>query len=308
MAWIELHQALRDHRKTMDLAAELDIIEPYAMGHLSCLWLWALDNAPDGVLRTCSARIIARASGYPNSADTFVNALEKTGFLERDDDGNLIIHDWMDYAGKLIERREANAERMRTARAIKPKERATHVQRTIKARAGATVPNPTEPNPTEPDPFAENDKALEAANAATAQKKTPKAAKAKVEAKERTPLQRERDEIWQALEEVIGHPCPAGQSALWGKMVTAFKDEYHATPQDIVIRAQVHKDTKDWDFTLNSLMKHWYECEPGKGTGSGEKATGSNGHRSNGHVQKSQSGQGRASNEVSGHIKQFTNF
>jgi hypothetical protein len=57
----------------------------------------------------------------------FIAALKSSGFLDE-----RVIHDWADYAGGLIRRREANAQRMRDARA-KPvqntcDERAMHVQ------------------------------------------------------------------------------------------------------------------------------------------------------------------------------------
>lgn len=153
MAWIEVHQSLFTHRKTLALADVLGIPEVYAAAHLISLWSWSLDNAPDGALHV-RCTIIARACMWQGDADALVNALLETAFLERDEDGVLYIHDWQDYAGRLIDKRRANAQRMREARSKEPstsvKERATHVQRTLDARAGATVPNPTVPNRTEP--------------------------------------------------------------------------------------------------------------------------------------------------------------
>ena len=50
MAWIELHQNLPAHRKVKKLKRLLKIKTPQAVGHLAMLWLWAVDNAPDGDL------------------------------------------------------------------------------------------------------------------------------------------------------------------------------------------------------------------------------------------------------------------
>jgi hypothetical protein len=50
--------------------------------------------------------------------------LVDTGFL--DDNGVLQVHDWADYGGKLLERRERNAEQMRRARARR-KAASTHM-------------------------------------------------------------------------------------------------------------------------------------------------------------------------------------
>ena len=46
MAWLQVHQTLKDHRKLFDAADELEITPPHMMGLLVSFWLWALDNAP----------------------------------------------------------------------------------------------------------------------------------------------------------------------------------------------------------------------------------------------------------------------
>jgi len=156
MAWIELHQSLFTHRKTMQAAETLDLPEVYVVAHLMALWTWALDNAPDGVL-PASRRIIGKAAQWSGDPTALVNALFDAGFLDGDEEGRTLIHDWHSYAGRLVEKREANAERMRRARASStpapvkaPEEaRAESVQRTCVARAGATVPNSTVQNLTE---------------------------------------------------------------------------------------------------------------------------------------------------------------
>ncbi|MBW7453864.1 hypothetical protein ACFOLF_12365 [Paenibacillus sepulcri] len=155
MAWIELHQSLWTHRKTVILSAYLDINETYAAAHLARFWTWALDNAQDGDLTGLPDKVIAFGAGWLGDANVFVTSLIDSGWLDDSGDG-LIIHDWDDYAGRLIEKRVANKERMRNARANKST-RAAPVQRTNEtrdetdvARAGATVPYPTVPNQTEP--------------------------------------------------------------------------------------------------------------------------------------------------------------
>lgn len=153
MAWIEVHQSLFTHRKTLELADLLGVPEVYAAAHLIALWSWSLDNAPDGALHVRST-IIARASMWSGDADALVQALLATGYLEQGEGDVLCIHDWQDYAGRLLDKRRANAQRMREARSKEqetaPKERAMHVRSTFDARAGATVPNPTVQNSTIP--------------------------------------------------------------------------------------------------------------------------------------------------------------
>ncbi len=110
MAWIEVHQSLLTHRKTIELAGLLNLPEVYAAAHLVALWSWSLDNAPDAALPV-SERIIARAAQWEGDASDFVQALLVSGFLDVDAD-RYFIHDWDDYAGRLIEKRKANAARM----------------------------------------------------------------------------------------------------------------------------------------------------------------------------------------------------
>lgn len=159
MTWIESHQELGAHPKTRKLARILGLSRPAVVGHLQFLWWWAVDYAEDGDITRFDPLDIALGAEWEGEAQTFLDALVSAGFVDSDAQG-VRIHDWHDYAGKLIERRRANAQRMRESRAahVQPerphvqapaKERATHVQRTQRARAERpyrTVPNPTEPN------------------------------------------------------------------------------------------------------------------------------------------------------------------
>lgn len=160
MAWIEVHQTLPTHRKTMEAAAILDVIPAQMVGHLICLWLWALDNAQDGVMYTSRHalrnKMVANVSQWGNDPDTFVEALVEAGFLNERDDA-LEINDWFDYAGKLMETRKANRERQRRYREAKKsqekgEESNAHVTRdttvTKGERHASTVPYRTQPNHT----------------------------------------------------------------------------------------------------------------------------------------------------------------
>jgi outer membrane protein OmpA-like peptidoglycan-associated protein len=152
MAWIEVHQSLRDHRKILALADLLDMPEVHVAGHCLYLWLWALDNAADGVL-PLSERIIARAAGWTHDPHIFVDALLSTGMIDKNKKGQLRIHDWDDYAGKLADRRERNRLSMRVARERERSTRVQHVDTTSTPRdetSKATVQYPTVPNSTLP--------------------------------------------------------------------------------------------------------------------------------------------------------------
>ena len=125
MAWIQVHQQLKDHRKLLAAADELEIEPPHMLGLLTSFWLWALDNAPSGSLEGISNRNIARAAQWNKEPDTFVEAMKSAGFLDITEDGTLEIHDWYEYAGKLIDQREAEKQRSRRRRAAAAADRRT---------------------------------------------------------------------------------------------------------------------------------------------------------------------------------------
>src|SRR5258706_11679264 len=167
MAYIETHQSLRDHRKILALAAELDMPEPHVAGHCVYLWLWSLDNAQEGVLPV-SRRIIEKAAGWIGKPGAFVDAMIDCGMLDVDDEGVLHVHDWMDYAGRLIEKRKSDAERKRRERSSTPRPpdipRTSHGHPEDRARAGApSVPYPTEANRTVEHPSSSGESVIHVA-------------------------------------------------------------------------------------------------------------------------------------------------
>ena len=64
MAWLQVHQTLKDHRKLFDAADQLEVEPPHMMGLLVSFWLWALDNAPTGSLVDITPRMISRAAQW----------------------------------------------------------------------------------------------------------------------------------------------------------------------------------------------------------------------------------------------------
>ena len=113
MAWIESHQELRDHPKLQALAERLEISRVTAIGHLHCLWWWTLSYAKDGTLGRYSAKAIAAGAEWEGDPAVFVEALRAEGFIDPEPDR---IHDWEDFAGKMMDRRQANAARQKASR------------------------------------------------------------------------------------------------------------------------------------------------------------------------------------------------
>ncbi len=137
MAWIESHQELARHPKVVRLARTLKITKAQAIGHLHLLWWWTLDFSPTGELSAFTSCELGSAAEWTSDADHFRKALEDSGWI--DPDGR--IHDWHDYAGKLVEQRARDSQRKRELRRMSAGQRPDGGK-----TAGAqypTVPNPT---------------------------------------------------------------------------------------------------------------------------------------------------------------------
>ena len=159
MAWIESHQELGRHPKIKRLANATGLTKAAAIGYLHLLWWWALDYAQDGVITHYSAEEIADGAQWDGDPDAFLNALIESGFVD-EGNGKLVIHDWHEYAGRLIEKRQANRMRSQRARDAnkhesvsterEPNAYDTHTERipyraTVPNQPNSTVPNRTIP-------------------------------------------------------------------------------------------------------------------------------------------------------------------
>jgi hypothetical protein len=116
MAWIESHQELGRHPKTLRLAVELKCSVPCAVGYVHFLWWWALDYAPDGLVVAANKPLVAQACLWMRKPELFWTALETSGFVEpAEEPGVVRIHDWTDYSGKLKTQRALRKESNRRA-------------------------------------------------------------------------------------------------------------------------------------------------------------------------------------------------
>ncbi|WP_178382337.1 hypothetical protein [Paenibacillus sp. P3E] len=88
---------------------------PATIGHLHLLWWWAMDNLPDGNLSVLEPEDIADEMMWSGDAAELLQALHETGFVD-EVNGELFIHDWHDYIGRLLERRRKETERKREYR------------------------------------------------------------------------------------------------------------------------------------------------------------------------------------------------
>lgn len=110
--WFEAHDSLPRHPKTLKLARLLSLNQLEAVGLLWLLFDWGLIAAKkNGDLPGMEAQDIAMALGFPDKkADKLSEALVEAGYLEMHGD-TYAIHDWYDYAGKLMDKRESDRKR-----------------------------------------------------------------------------------------------------------------------------------------------------------------------------------------------------
>jgi hypothetical protein len=166
--WLESHADLRDHPKTDLLMDLLAITRRDACGLLHFLWWRTLTYAPSGDLSDFTDGQIARWADWDGDPGHLVSALKTAGFM----DSARTIHDWEDFAGRWIDRRNADADRKREARkaaagrtngstngSAAPDVRAASDGRPARAYAGArarkpdlTGPDHTGPNRTSTSP------------------------------------------------------------------------------------------------------------------------------------------------------------
>lgn len=122
MAWIESHQDIARHPKTIRLAKKLNISIPATIGHLHMLWWWALDFAPDGDLSKFENYEIAYVMMWENDPELLINALVFSGYLDEiqpeneENNVGIFIHDWFEHGGKLITKRAEEARRKKEFR------------------------------------------------------------------------------------------------------------------------------------------------------------------------------------------------
>lgn len=132
MAWIESHIDLGEHPKVYQLCQYLTIDKPEAIGILHLLWHFTMKYAwRDGDLRRFTPSAIASVIGWKKEPEMLITALRECKWL----DNKMIVHDWLEYAGKLVRDRRYNEERRKTAlNGVNPR------------KTTATLPNPTQPN------------------------------------------------------------------------------------------------------------------------------------------------------------------
>jgi len=108
--WVAVHAELLHHPKLRRLARNLGVPKAQALGHLAALWCWCAEYAEDGDLSSFDPEEISEGAMWEGDPATFLSALERSGFVDADPDGNRSIHEWESYSGRILRAREAHRE------------------------------------------------------------------------------------------------------------------------------------------------------------------------------------------------------
>ena len=104
--WLKIDTGLRSHEKIWDMADELNIDPSQALGHMICLWSWALEKNSDeqGFITNKPSRI-ARAAEFTGNPKKFFNVLKKVRFIEVWEDLDQVkLRNWEEYGGTYLKR------------------------------------------------------------------------------------------------------------------------------------------------------------------------------------------------------------
>lgn len=101
MPWIEAHDTIPEHPKTLQLSAAMGWDVDVCIGKLFRLWWWCLKYAPDGDLRRFNDAQLAAAMGVAMAqADQLKKAMVEACWLDRKP--YFRIHGWWDYVGRYL--------------------------------------------------------------------------------------------------------------------------------------------------------------------------------------------------------------
>ena len=98
-----------DHPKVFDLCERLKIRRPAAIGYLELLFHFTAKYAPQGDVGRFSDKRIEAALDWPGAAGKLVSALCEAGWIDRDAEHRLVVHDWCDHADDSVKKRLARS-------------------------------------------------------------------------------------------------------------------------------------------------------------------------------------------------------
>jgi hypothetical protein len=98
-----------EHPKLIEFVDALEQLEvPHAKavakGVLEGLWHFTARYAPGGDVGRFGDKAIARACGWDGEPEALIGMLVESGWIDREDDHRLVVHDWADHADDAVHR------------------------------------------------------------------------------------------------------------------------------------------------------------------------------------------------------------
>ena len=270
--WIKSEQAIASHPKTLMLANRLGISIPQTIGHLHLLWWWALDYCADGYI-TRYRDYIPMAAQWEGDGEEFTKALIEFGWVDEIDD-ELIIHDWMDYTGKLETVRQKDRERNRKARSSANSKNSANrewdwegrdddtLDNTISDVQGTSVGHPEDVH--SPSDVRGEEKRVEESRGEDIV--LSEHTEIVVESEIVNNNEVSHGTVFNALLEIFEYDVNDLTKSTRGQLNKAAKElkEVGATAHDIRARAQNFILTYGWKPTPLALVKHWADLRQAK--------------------------------------------
>ena len=142
------------HPKLYDLADRLEIPHAHALGLLQGLIWFTADHATAGDIGKWPDGAISRGSGWGGDSAHFIEALVASGWLDRNDDHRLVMHDWPDHTESWVRAKLARLGQAFLACYQVPAEATAEAIPEATAEATAEPPGETAEATAEPAPEA----------------------------------------------------------------------------------------------------------------------------------------------------------
>jgi hypothetical protein len=97
-----LKRGTPDHPKTVHVQQLLGCLRHEVVGYLELLFHWTAKYSPRGDLGKWSDQAIADGVGWRGEPSALVAALVEAGWLDRDPQHRLLVHDWHEHADEAV--------------------------------------------------------------------------------------------------------------------------------------------------------------------------------------------------------------
>lgn len=91
-----------DHPKTLELVSRLGVGRAATIGHLELLWAFTSRVAIQGNIGKWPDGAIAESCYWTGEVSLFIDSLVAVGYLDRDPEHRLVVHDWHDHCPNWV--------------------------------------------------------------------------------------------------------------------------------------------------------------------------------------------------------------